>query len=56
MSIPQNDFATCDGPYPVNAPWNLGNSTGSGSFDMVTGTRQSVNTYFAQLETKDRAV
>ena len=52
MSIPQNDFATCDGPYPVYAPWNLGNSTGAGNFDMVTGTRKSVNTYYAQLEKK----
>ncbi len=50
MSIPQNEFANCDGPYPVYSPWELGNSTGAGSFDMVTGTRQSVNTYFAQLE------
>ncbi len=50
ISIPQNEFATCQGPYPVYAPWSLGNSTGSGSFDMVTGTRQSVNTYYAQLE------
>src|SRR5680860_113577 len=52
LSIPQNDFATCNGPYPVYSPWNLGNSTGSGNFDMVTGTRKSVNTYFAQLERK----
>lgn len=52
MSIPQNDFADCDGPYPVSSTWNLGNSTGSGNFDMVTGTRKSVNTYFAQLERK----
>lgn len=50
LSIPQNDFATCDGPYPVNTTWDLGNSTGSGTFDMITGTRQSVNTYYAQLE------
>jgi membrane peptidoglycan carboxypeptidase len=52
MSIPQNDFETCDGPYPVTSTWDLGNSTGSGSFDMITGTRKSVNTYFAQLERK----
>jgi membrane peptidoglycan carboxypeptidase len=52
MSIPQNEFATCNGPYPVASTWDLGNSTGSGSFDMVTGTRKSVNTYFAQLERK----
>ena len=56
ISIPQNDFATCNGPYPVYAPWSLGNSTGSGTFDMITGTRQSVNTYYAQLERQDRAV
>jgi membrane peptidoglycan carboxypeptidase len=52
ISIPQNEFADCDGPYPVTSPWSLGNSTGSGSFDMVDGTRKSVNTYFAQLERK----
>jgi membrane peptidoglycan carboxypeptidase len=52
LSIPQNEFATCDGPYPVTSNWDLGNSTGAGSFDMVSGTRQSVNTYFAQLEKK----
>ncbi len=52
MSIPQNDFATCDGPYPVTSAWNLGNSTGHGTFNMISGTRQSVNTYFAQLEKK----
>src|SRR5699024_2278869 len=30
--------------------WNLSNSTGSGNLNMYTGTRTSVNTYFAQLE------
>jgi membrane peptidoglycan carboxypeptidase len=54
MSIPQNDFETCDGPYPVYSPWVVHNSTGFGvrSFDMYGGTQQSVNTYFAQLEKK----
>ncbi|MBA2509626.1 MAG: penicillin-binding protein [Nocardioidaceae bacterium] len=32
------------------APWGADNSTGTGRFDMYTGTQQSVNTYFAQLE------
>ena len=50
ISIPQNDFKTCDGPYPVTAPWEPGNSTSSGTFDMYKGTQLSVNTYFAQLE------
>ncbi|HET7326269.1 MAG TPA: transglycosylase domain-containing protein, partial [Nocardioidaceae bacterium] len=30
--------------------WNVGNSTRSGYMDMYSGTRWSVNTYFAQLE------
>ncbi|HET9501384.1 MAG TPA: transglycosylase domain-containing protein, partial [Marmoricola sp.] len=50
ISIPQNEFQTCDGAYPVYAPWSPENSTGAGTFDMYTGTQHSVNTYFAQLE------
>ncbi|TXL60650.1 transglycosylase domain-containing protein [Aeromicrobium terrae] len=30
--------------------WPVKNSTGAGTFNMYRGTRQSVNTYFAQLE------
>ncbi len=52
ISIPQNEFRTCDGPYASTSAWELGNSTGAGTFDMVTGTRKSVNTFFAQLEKK----
>ena len=55
ISIPQNEFETCDGPYPVSAPWEPSNSTGSGSFDMYSGTQKSVNTYFAQL-TKETGI
>jgi membrane peptidoglycan carboxypeptidase len=50
VHIPQNEFMDCDGPYPVSAPWEPKNSTGSGNFDMYSGTQKSVNTYFAQLE------
>ena len=50
ISIPQNEFDTCDGPYPVAAPWEPSNSTSNGYFDMYKGTQLSVNTYFAQLE------
>lgn len=50
MSIPQNDFADCDGPYNSYGPWEVSNSTGSGTFDLYTGTQKSVNTFFAQLE------
>jgi membrane peptidoglycan carboxypeptidase len=52
VHIPQNEFANCDGPYPSTSAWDVNNSTGAGTFDMVTGTRKSVNTYFAQLERK----
>ena len=50
ISIPQNQFMNCDGPYPVTSPWEPGNSTTSGRKDLTTGTRESVNTFFAQLE------
>jgi membrane peptidoglycan carboxypeptidase len=50
VQIPQNDFADCDGPYPVTSTWNPHNSTSNGTFDMYKGTQLSVNTYFAQLE------
>ncbi len=50
LDIPQNEFQTCDGPYPVYKPWPVRNSTGSGTFNMYSGTQKSVNTYFAQLE------
>ncbi len=51
MNIPDAEFETCDGPYAGDGEgWNVSNSTGSGSFDLYTGTQQSVNTFFAQLE------
>jgi membrane peptidoglycan carboxypeptidase len=52
LSIPQNDFQDCSGPYSVYGPWVVHNSTSSGNFDMYKGTQLSVNTYFAQLEKK----
>ncbi|HPU13397.1 MAG TPA: transglycosylase domain-containing protein [Aeromicrobium sp.] len=49
MSFATGAFKDCDGNG--SGPWQgLKNSTGSGSFDMVRALRQSVNTYFAQLE------
>ncbi|HET6753447.1 MAG TPA: transglycosylase domain-containing protein [Jiangellaceae bacterium] len=50
ISIRQNEFSTCDGRYPVSAPWEPKNSTGSGTFTLRQATEKSVNTYFAQLE------
>ncbi|MFL6061620.1 MAG: penicillin-binding protein [Marmoricola sp.] len=52
LHIPQNEFNTCNGPYPNTAPWNVSNSTDDGRMNMYTGTQLSVNTFFAQLEKK----
>jgi membrane peptidoglycan carboxypeptidase len=50
INIPANRFETCEGPLASTDVWSPENSTGSGTFDLITGTRQSVNTFFAQLE------
>ncbi|TNC33955.1 transglycosylase domain-containing protein [Mumia zhuanghuii] len=41
-------FSQCDDDGAGS--WQVSNSTGAGGFDMTRGLRQSVNTYFAQLE------
>ncbi|MCD4523440.1 transglycosylase domain-containing protein [Nocardioides sp. cx-173] len=47
----QGDFEVCDGQnYPSSQIWDPENSTDSGTFNLYTGTRLSVNTFFAQLE------
>jgi membrane peptidoglycan carboxypeptidase len=45
-----SEFPTCDGNYPSSGTWTLKNSTRSGRFDLYTGTQESVNTFYAQLE------
>ena len=52
MTFPaRTDFKGCDGrPAFSEDPWTVTNSSNSGAMDMWTGTAQSVNTYFAQLE------
>ncbi len=53
INIPDADFETCDGPYAGDGEgWTVGNSTGSGTFNLYTGTQESVNTFFAQLEVR----
>ncbi len=52
MFIPDSEFETCNGPYVGDGGWDVQNSTGSGSYNLYTGTQQSVNTFFAQLETR----
>jgi membrane peptidoglycan carboxypeptidase len=52
VRLPQNTFSTCDGKYPVSAVWDPVNysSSVSGRHNVFTGTEQSVNTFYAQLE------
>ena len=51
VSHPRSQFDDCDGkPYASSDTWDPDNSTGSGTFDLYTGTQESVNTFFAQLE------
>lgn len=51
ISVQQSSFRVCGGkPYGSSETWEPENSTGSGSFNLYTGTQQSVNTFFVQLE------
>ncbi len=52
MDIPDYEFETCNGPYVGDGGWAVSNSTGSGTYDLYSGTQHSVNTFFAQLETR----
>ena len=50
ISIPESRYRTCDGFLRSTDVWSPENSTGAGTFNLYTGTQQSVNTFFAQLE------
>ncbi|WP_372727546.1 transglycosylase domain-containing protein [Nocardioides sp.] len=50
MTLQQKDFANCPGQPPFAGEFKVGNSTTSGTKDLYTGTRESVNTFYAQLE------
>ncbi|WP_084469393.1 penicillin-binding protein [Jiangella gansuensis] len=50
ISLPVNSFTTCDGRIRSTETWSPRNSTGSGRYNLVSATEDSVNTYFAQLE------
>ncbi len=45
------NFVECQGGAPI-APYDVKNSTHSGSFNMLSGAAYSVNTYFVGLEEK----
>jgi membrane peptidoglycan carboxypeptidase len=48
MTMQQGSYRDCAGNFPLD--WPVSNSTTSGSKNMYTGLSESVNTYFAQLE------
>ncbi|MGA8987223.1 transglycosylase domain-containing protein [Aeromicrobium sp.] len=50
LTVPAGTYFDCEGRG--TSPWPVSNSTSSGTMNMYTGTRLSVNTYFAQLEEK----
>jgi membrane peptidoglycan carboxypeptidase len=50
VHLPVSNFRTCDGRLQGTNVWEPQNSTGTGTFDLYTGTQQSVNTFYAQLE------
>ena len=50
VSLANNSFKDCDGQLASFDTWEPQNSTGSGTFNLYTGTQKSVNTFFAQLE------
>jgi len=49
MTMPASAYRSCNGGR-MDRPWPVKNSTTSGRMNMYKGLRQSVNTYFAQLE------
>ena len=52
VSISPSQLTTCDGSLASADTWTVSNSTGAGTFNLYTGTQHSVNTFFAQLETR----
>ncbi|MEO5851755.1 MAG: penicillin-binding protein [Nocardioides sp.] len=52
LTLEKSDFSDCGGAPYSYGPWPVSNSTTSGLKDMYTGTRESVNTFYAQLEMK----
>ena len=50
VKIPVDRYRGCKGRLRSDDVWKVSNSTGSGRFNLYTGTQQSVNTFFAKLE------
>jgi membrane peptidoglycan carboxypeptidase len=52
MTFDQADFANCPGAGSFVGPYIAHNDTGTGWFNMYSGTRSSINTFYLQLEEK----
>jgi membrane peptidoglycan carboxypeptidase len=52
MTFDQADFSNCPGEGLFGGDYTATNSTGTGWYNMYSGTRNSVNTFFLQLEEK----
>ncbi|HEY0905396.1 MAG TPA: transglycosylase domain-containing protein, partial [Marmoricola sp.] len=50
MTIPQDEFANCEGQPGYVGEWNVSSSTTSGPMNLYVGTQKSVNTFYAMLE------
>jgi membrane peptidoglycan carboxypeptidase len=50
MTFDAASFANCPGANPFGGPFTVSNSTSSGVMDVYRGTRESVNTFYVQLE------
>lgn len=50
MVFPQTAYANCKSEPGFVGTWPVNNSTTNGNKNLYTGTRESVNTFFAQLE------
>ena len=50
ISADKSEYKNCGGKPTDYGPYPVGNATSSGSMDLYTGTRLSVNTFFVQLE------
>ena len=51
ITVNQGSFEDCDGMYPSTQPYKLSNSTNAPpSPNLYTGTQDSVNTFYVQLE------
>ena len=50
MTFDMADFSNCPGEGTFGGEYTANNSTGTGWYNMYSGTRNSVNTFYLQLE------